>query len=335
MSRKTSFINFEAIYLDGVKMAKPVIQVMDSLGFNRGGLTKAVFKRLQLLSEENEVYLLTVAYQPTIKEIFEKLQESGDIPKKVKLLNFFEDFKKIAPPIGDEKAQEFNEIFTEDNLFTVREKSGRNSLFRYYQEGMFLGLKVEDPQGRPQYLEHHDKERPWVRKNRFTYWRDGSPSRCEYYDDNGKVRYRIYFNENKMPYLSSWVTENGYEYRCLTLKDGSPFLHKDLRWVNSYWLERKLQEIGAGVIYTDEPRTSFALYVSHPNYRIVTSIHTTHLDPDVREGSKLKAWVSHYQETLDNTDMTVFLLSNREKNTFLILLKRKKRQSLFRMLLQH
>lgn len=53
------------------------IQVMDSIGEGRGGLTKAVFDRLELLSREHRVILATVGYQPNVRSLFEGMKSRG------------------------------------------------------------------------------------------------------------------------------------------------------------------------------------------------------------------------------------------------------------------
>ena len=57
---------------------RTVVQLMDSLGFNRGGLTKAVYKRVNMYCEKGYTVIVCVTrYQPDAKEIFLALQKQG------------------------------------------------------------------------------------------------------------------------------------------------------------------------------------------------------------------------------------------------------------------
>src|SRR6478735_2219248 len=57
-----------------------IVQVLDSLGRNRGGLTRAVFDRFRAVSEGRRAILVTVAFQSDVEELFDELKRDGSLP---------------------------------------------------------------------------------------------------------------------------------------------------------------------------------------------------------------------------------------------------------------
>lgn len=295
-----------SILVLGVFMGKVIIQVMDSIGPNRGGLTKAVFDRFRLLSHERRSVLITVAYQPNIREIFNNLVSDGSLPQHTELMNYYED-QRLAERVALPRADCPHEAWEKGSpYYGASDKLVSGSMIRYFRGGVFEGLVYRDSRGVLRHVDRHDGDRPWVRTFRDTTWIDGSISRREFFDQDNKARFRIYFDTSQRAYLSVWVSSDGYEYRTVEhFSDGS-VQHGDTRAANAAWLSRKISMIGESVIYSDEPRTTFALTIDSPLVKHVTSIHTTHYQNNKDSSSGLKHWVSHYINESDNIDVINF-----------------------------
>lgn len=279
---------------------------MDSIGVGRGGLTRSVFDRFSSLATDRQAILATVSYQPNVRSIFNRLLADGALPKHTQLLNYFEDQRSVSrsllPPIDEpHKYWEVGSPFQ-----PVLEHSGSGRTVRYFHRGLFVGLTYESDNGVLRHVDHHRTDAPWIRDYRDVCWTDGSVGRREYYDEQGRVRFRVYAGLDARAYLSVWVNEKGYEYRAVEHTPTESFLHGDTRAANSAWLERRLQPLGPCVVYNDEPRTTFALAVDLPDVKHVASIHTTHRKDSGDINSGVKHWVDSYLYNRSNISNLVF-----------------------------
>lgn len=76
-----------------------IVQLMDSLGLNRGGLTKAVFKRLRMYdANQFTTTIVVTGIQFNAAAVFAQLQEQGFIPQRTSLLCLFDDGSAVTPP---------------------------------------------------------------------------------------------------------------------------------------------------------------------------------------------------------------------------------------------
>lgn len=285
---------------------RTIVQVLDSLGTNRGGLTRAVFERFRLVSKNTRALLITVAYQPNIRDIFEGLIKDGSIPQHTEMLNYYEDQRQRTRKIASTVDTPHQEWEASHGFVGAVERSRTGSLTRFFKEGVFVGLISRDEQGVIRGVEKHDASKPWIREYRDSMWADGTPSKREYYDELNRPRYRIFVSPDSKPYLSVWVNENGYEYRSAEHLDSGTEMRGDTRSGNAAWLTRKLLDLGQSTIFTDEPRTTFALAVGGPNINHITSIHTTHYKNNQDSAGGIKYWVNHYCENFDRIGSIVF-----------------------------
>ncbi|MGO1699887.1 MAG: glycosyltransferase [Canibacter sp.] len=290
---------------------------MDSIGEGRGGLTQAVFKRLRYLSKDRNLILATVAYQSDIREIFQRLITAGHLPDSTKLINFHEDLSdtpSVRSPRSWWKNNKQKSIFDEADWATS-EEFDKSTLKRYFLKGVFLGTqKVDNASRRVIEAEFHDTERPWVRTHKEWYRRSSSSCvrRRDYFDEEGKTRYRIYFDSTGFPYAATWVTPTGYEYRTVMKEQqgGAPL--KDMKRANSIWLEKKISEFKAHVVFADEPRTNFAFQQPKDGVFRIASLHADHRLPGP-SGIGLKHFVSDYVGLAPNIDKFLFFTEMQAK----------------------
>lgn len=286
---------------------------MDSIGKGRGGLTKAAFKRFRLASVGKRSILATVAYQPYIRQIFDELKTEGMLPPHAELLNFHDDLRQNSRTGSQTVDAIWSDWETDPKLVSVTETFPESYIRRFFHAGAFVGLACRGKNHKLRYVDCHDPNRPWVRLYRDFFWLDGTLARRDHFDETGAARYRTYIDTAGHPYISSWMTPGGYEYRAVEYSDeGMPTLFNDLRFANSSWLARKLEALGPCIVFTDEPRTSFALEINSPSVHHITSIHTTHFKNNTDRSEGLKGWMTHYLKFKDNVaDFVLFTEAQR------------------------
>lgn len=285
-----------------------VVQLLDSLGTDRGGLTRAVLKRFWLVSEGRRAIVATVAYQPNLVDVFDQLKHEGSLPPHTELRNFHLD-KRDYSGAGPQMIETGPASWGMSNHSRPVPDPDSEGLVRYFDGGCIVGTVAQDRFGRPRFVEKHDPLRPWIRLYRDTFWPDGTMGKREYFDDLNAARYRIYVDPEKRPYISTWVSPKGYEYRSIEHKAETSKTHKDMRWANAVWLEELLGQTGQTTLYGDEPRTSFAFSIASKSVHSVATIHTTHRDVH----GNLKQWMTHYRDSLENIHQVVFFTDEQRR----------------------
>lgn len=286
-------------------LSPAIIQVMDSIGKNRGGLTRAVFERFRLLSNGRRAILVTVANQADVRSVFEDLMKDGSLPAHTELLSYYEDQRATRRDTLPRVSMPHETWENGTPYLGAKENTTHGSMIRYFHDGSFVGLVYRDSQGNLRHVDKHDQNRPWIREYRDTCI-NGTVALREYYDEANKPRFRVYIDSRQRAYLSAWVNPDGYEYRTIEHLPTGSIQHGDTRAANAAWLSRKLEGIGPAVIYTDEPRTTFALAIDSPNAYHVTSIHTTHYQNNKDSADGIKHWAKFYDQFRNNIGRLVF-----------------------------
>ena len=291
-----------------------IVQVLDSLGGNRGGLTRAVFDRFRAVSVGRRAILVTVAFQTDVEDVFDELKRDGSLPEHAELVNFHQDLRRRTRDSLQRMTFEHAEWESSPAFQSVAEGSASWSLRRYFASGAFVGLVGRAANGELRHVERHDDNRPWLRIYRDSTWPGGSIAKRDYFDDEGAVRFRTYIGLDGCPYISTWVNPAGYEYRTVEHTSGDPVLHTDMRWANSAWLAEKLDEFGPAVVFSDEPRTSFALAITSPSVFHVASIHTTHYKNNRDNSDGLKQWMKHHVDSSTTSGLFVFFTDTQRRD---------------------
>lgn len=282
---------------------RTIVQVLDSIGLQRGGLTKAVFERFRAISEDGHLpVLVTVAYQPNVRAVFEQLLSSQTVPRDTVLHSFHECLR--VPRDNRQRIPRADHLWEADA--TVERVPETTNLTRYYRNGQFLGLVSRRSSGSLAYIDVHSKDHPWQLSYRDRMWDRETVGVREYLDESGNVRYKIYLDSDGHPYLSTWVTTAGYEYRTTLWRERPSAVLKDLRDANAIWLHGILANCSPGTVFADEPRTSFAFSRHTPTFQSIATIHTTHRTHTDIAGS-VKQWFHSYRDSIDQIDALVSL----------------------------
>lgn len=279
-----------------------LVQVVDSIGPRRGGLTKAVLERFRMLSAGQRSILVTVAYQPDVRSQFNSMLKTGELPHGTELASFHECLRNTQLD-GDRLPRVDHAWELDPSVERVQESTHVN---RYFRAGKFLGLTSRRTNGVLAYVDVHSSEQPWKLLFRDRLWDSDSVGVRDYIDESGAVRYKVYLNRDGLPYLSTWVTPARHEYRSTLWTQYPRTVLKDIRDANALWLHNWLPELGSGTLFADEPRTSFAFAKRTAGIRTVATIHTTHRIRS-HPSETLKGWVANYTRSIANIDALVAL----------------------------
>lgn len=273
-----------------------IIQLMDTVGFNRGGLTKAIYDRLHLASNAGkEVVLVVTGLQFDVELVTEKLKKAGHIPHNTKVRALFDDsfndskLSSIDLPLN----------FDRKHLYKVEEIKEDTRVVRYFDQfGRYIGLDKFSENNIKRFTEFHSPEWPHSITTRIIYDFSGQIRTAKYFDSNWKPRYETVFYSNGHPIYSCWLHENGNRYRIIsfcpvtkTAKACSSFFD-----VRTDLIREVFEEFPNSLVISDEPNTISFLSRSF-NFKIkegVGYIHTTHdyVKGDGKETNK--PWLSAY-----------------------------------------
>ncbi|ULJ65315.1 glycosyltransferase [Wielerella bovis] len=278
-----------------------IIQLIDSLGLNRGGLTKAIYERLTFVSTHYETILLVTGIQFDVEKKARILKANKLIPETVKVIGLFDhvfgsDEQKIPSPIE----------FYSDNLYEIiEEKQNVNKVIRYFNDqGQYVGLKNFHNDGILNFLEIHSTEFPHICKIRQYYDSNGKVRLVKYFDYSWKPRFETAFRSDGSPIYSCWLKEeNGDRYR-ISYFDKSNGKRVAELCSDSYDLREKLlspiiEEYPESIMISDEPSTILFLSRNYAfNKKIkkgIGYIHTTHTYKTSDGTVKLKPWYFSYK----------------------------------------
>ena len=86
-----------------------VLQLMGSLGLNRGGLTRAVYERTRELGKDRRTVIASLAHQFDYQEVFEKTIEAGLLPTHAELRDFHGDIQRNGR-VGNPEVTELSKL---------------------------------------------------------------------------------------------------------------------------------------------------------------------------------------------------------------------------------
>lgn len=294
------------------RTSRRVVQFMDSLGFGRGGLTSAVYKRMALIPSDVELVVAVTGMQFGVGPVFEELRRQGRIPEHAKLRAFFdEEFGGPSLQLREPSHQ-----WPHDSL-TIREAGASSTHVRYFdKDGTFLGLERLDSQGHPVSRDIHSKDRPHEIVRRDHFDKAGNLRRSEWFDDQWKPRYETFYRSEGNAFASTWLNDSGGRYRSVLFsREGEVRLARDYNGMRIPWVEALLEEVPGTVALSDEPSTVFALAQSRKigSVRGLAAIHTVHYANNVDSRNGYRGWFHYYRVGQGNIDEIVTLTGEQWK----------------------
>ncbi|ABY70160.1 hypothetical protein APJL_1608 [Actinobacillus pleuropneumoniae serovar 3 str. JL03] len=286
-----------------------IIQLIDTLGLGRGGLTKAIYERVTYLSQIEKVTLVVTGLQFDVQRVASLLKEQKQIPEELEVVGLF-DFAfgseklEISPPIALDKS----------NLYKTIEATDSSNIYRYFDEqGRFLGLENYSTDNTLNFLEVHSKEFPHICRARQIYDSNGHVRCVRYFDYTWKPRFETVFESSGNPIYSCWLTETGNRYRIISFGKENKIakICSDFYQLRADILYKIIEQYPNSILISDEPTTiafisrdfGFKKYIREG----IGYIHTTHTYQSAGV-DKLKPWFFDYK--LNSGVLSLILSTN-------------------------
>lgn len=289
------------------------VSVFSSLNVARGGMTKAVMRRANMFTEHfDDVRILTLLFQQNHREIIQKLYQSGQLNKKVKVSNCFiemDPFKEKKPS----KDNMANPNIKEEGFHELKASAKPTPSYRYYRDGLYVKYKRFDNEGKVVFVDVMNESRH--RTHRMEYDEEGYLVRMRHMDIvKNKPRLDRYFSRNGKCYLSVWMNpDTGEAGRC-QLFYPEPKEFKNLTALYSFWIKKELKRIRNPVLLSDSRRTDAVLLDIPSRIKKVTTLHNNHYQKPFTKEAPIRTGWRNLFENLDKFDRVVFLTHEQMKD---------------------
>ncbi|PAF37196.1 hypothetical protein CHH58_10170 [Terribacillus saccharophilus] len=288
-------------------MKTPVF-VFNSLNVERGGLTKAVMKRANVLAEHYEqVVFFTLAYQQDHKNIIEKLYKSGQLSRKVEVRNFYTDLLIIQKGDKPEKAKTDLE-----GMRAIQDKKSTQLAYRYYENGFYKEYRRFNGDGSLKLIDYMDESR--TRLSRAEYLRDGRLVRTSHMDyATNKPKLHRYLLEDGTCKLTAWVNPSGSESRVIIFGE-QDVEYDSINMAYAAWIGQAIKDYATPVLMSDSRKTDETVLLVEANVEKIAVAHNNHFEsPYDASANTKKSWV-HFTEGINSFDSVVFLTHEQEKD---------------------
>lgn len=287
-------------------MKKKIVQILGSIGLKRGGLTKSVYERLNVLSEDNDVNVIVASDQNNFDFVKSNLYKNKIINENIKIINPFEKIKSIENRVGGVVVPLAFDLYS--NCQEVKET---NRFSRFFYNGIYRGAIMKNADGLIIHAEEHDENNPFLVKMRDQY-DSGKLTRRRYLNPDWSDSYSIFIDDRGKAYKSSWINSAG-EYRTVFFDEKSPLMKTNFDFVCDYIKEEGF--LDADVAICDEP-TTIDFFTALNFKKKIAVIHTTHKDHHTGE---YKSWWSKYSSKAGIVDKILVMNSKQRdelKNFF-------------------
>lgn len=292
------------------KMKTPVI-LLRSLNVDRGGITKAVLKRVNMFAENyKNVIIVTTLFQRKHKEIINELRQRGELQSNVIVYNFFEELRNQRPkPFFRRRVKHSTK---EKNYEKIRIKNHPEKSFRYYKDGfykMYKRFKDNDIE----FIDYMDKN--GQRLYRSEYDENGLLVRKRFMDIAlNKPRFDKYFDFKEECMLSTHINPLTGKERIVVHFDDEPVSYNSLHLLQAKWLNKLLRNISQPVLFNELRGLDNIVYrVKHPKIKKVAVTHSSHLKEPYDDIEELRPV---YQDLFDKDkyNQYVFLTKNQKED---------------------
>ncbi|GAA0604852.1 glycosyltransferase [Virgibacillus siamensis] len=286
--------------------------VFNSLNVKRGGLTKAVMRRANMLSNHyGDVQILTLLYQRVHRRNIHELRKLGQLNKKVTVKNCFTDLN----PFKNEKPNSkyaANPKVKEKGLVEIND----GSAYRYYKDGLYIKYKKFESNGQVSFIDYMNESRH--RTCREEYDEKGYLVRIRHYDlTKNKPRIDRYFSRSGKCFLTTWVNPDSEQVgRCLLFYP-KPVEFANLTELYSYWVNQKLANIKKPALMSDSrfsPTDKILLNIPSEKAKRIAILHNNHFKKPYTKDSDIRG---SWQTLLDNHnkfDRVVFLTHEQKED---------------------
>ncbi|MFS0561721.1 glycosyltransferase [Terribacillus sp. 179-K 1B1 HS] len=288
-------------------MKTPVF-VFNSLNVERGGLTKAVMKRANMLAEHyEEVVFFTLAYQQDHKNIIEKLYKSGQLSRKVKVRNFYTDLLDIQ--LIDKPKKASTEV---EGFRSIQDNKSTQLAFRYYDNGYYKEYRRFNGDGSLKFIDYMDESR--TRLSRAEFLRDGRLVRTSHMDHaTNKPKLHRYLMKDGSCKLTAWVNPSGSEGRVIVFGN-TDVEYDSIHKAYAAWIGQAIKDYNTPVLLSDSRKTDETVLLVKAVVEKIAVAHNNHFESPYDESANTKKSWTHFTEGINSFDHVVFLTNEQEKD---------------------
>lgn len=287
---------------------KTPIFVFNSLNVERGGLTKAVMKRANILADHyGKVVFFTLAFQQDHKNIIEKLYKSGQLDRRVEVRNHYTDLLHIS------KVDDPKEASVEvGQMHKIQDKNSKQLAFRYYEDGIYKQYRRFNGDGTLKLIDYMDESR--TRLRREEYLRDGRLVRTSHMDKlTNKPKLHRYFLEDGTCRITVWVNPSGSEGRVIVFGE-EDIEYESIHHAYAAWIDKAVRDYEEPVLMSDSRKTDETVLLVNADAEKIAVAHNNHFEPPYDESAKTKKSWKHFVEGINSFDHVVFLTHEQEKD---------------------
>ncbi|SDC05596.1 poly(glycerol-phosphate) alpha-glucosyltransferase [Terribacillus halophilus] len=286
---------------------KTPIFVFNSLNVKRGGLTKAVLKRANLLADHNsEVVFFTLAYQQDHKNIIEKLYESGQMDRRIKVRNFYAEL--LDTELVTEPVQMPVEL---PGYSHIVDKKSKLPAYRYYNNGLYEQYRRFEKDGSLKLIDYMDESR--TRQRREEYLRNNRLIRTSHMDiTNNKPKLHRYFHADGTCKIAVWLDESGEEVKTILFDQNKEFAK--VQHAYAYWIEEAVKSYESPVLLSDSRKTDETVLRVQGDVEKVGVAHSSHIASPYKDDSDTKITWHTFFEGIDDYDKVVVLTEHQKQD---------------------
>lgn len=275
-----------------------------TIAVQRGGLTRAVLRRVRLYADAGipaRLLLTDFAYRED--EQAAAVRREWQLPDSVEIRYFW---REAAPGGGGAPVDPVVLRRHEPGLTPFTELSGKSTVVRMYADGVLVKSKRFGPEGKLATVTHHDNVRRAVSREQFSL--DGRlVYREEIIAETGVARVRRWFDGSGRCWLTCWLTTRG-DPRATVRHHPTPAAYDHFGNCVARWVDDVTADWDTPVVLVDtRPLDPVLMSLEHPGARTVAIMHNCHTVAPYGPTAPAKIRWLPLLENLDSVDAVVAL----------------------------
>ncbi len=280
------------------------IVFLHNLKKQNGGLHKAIYHRVNLLSEKYErVIIFTFGFDIEFKELCEYHKRIGNINPNIEIINIYEQRKE------NNKMK----LFKKNNNHTyIKDEKNHNSYRVFNNKGEYeFYVRLRD-NGAPQFKDFF--KTPWNRYMKEIYDKYGNLRKRIFMDSDNKPSYSVIFSTEENPMVSSVLNKVDYSTNNFFNFSLERQFDNDIQMAVEC-LKELLKGIDFPLLFIDKREyVKYFNNISGDNITKVFTLHSNHLDYPYNDIEIFSPSVSDLFSALrENMIDNLIVLTNNQK----------------------
>lgn len=293
--------------------------LMDSLDVTRAGVELASERRSSVLGAAGyDVTFLTLGYQQHHSQKIEALRSIGRLGSEVRVLNFFEFYRRRAKDkmrFDDQKEV----LFDEPGFSSAESKREGYRAFRYFDsDGNYVKYKCFTLDGTLVFVDHRSMSQRRARKVEYDV--EGFRVRETVYSEpSGGIISRKYFDRSGASFLTELFNDDGeangvhfHELQTVDSLGGGSKVYKSIEEIQLEWVGGHLAGVGRSVVWLDQlALLGFFKLITVDCIKILVLHHST--EPSRKTPAAQKIYQDVYRDS-DQFAAVVFATDGQRRN---------------------